>query len=220
MPPSDYYEILGVPRDAGAKFIKKAYRKLVLQYHPDKNPDDPVADTRFREIFDAYQVLSNPDKRKLYDYHPGQRNDHAGDGKVGGEIVRFPHIRVCSQSETLEPGKKISSEFEEPPFPPSLDSILHETETWDTKLKLNTYLGLSAAASITGISLACLNGLDSAPFEWIVKTDALEHYQELARNNSPMAPVLELVLGGAIGMGAGFVTHLGVLLAYSGFKRK
>jgi molecular chaperone DnaJ len=63
----DYYEILGVARDAGAEEIKKVYRKLAHQYHPDKNPGDPSAEERFKEISEAYEVLGNPDKRQAYD---------------------------------------------------------------------------------------------------------------------------------------------------------
>ncbi len=63
----DYYEILGVPRDADLKTIKKAYRKLALKYHPDRNPDNPQAEEKFKEITEAYAVLSDPEKRHRYD---------------------------------------------------------------------------------------------------------------------------------------------------------
>lgn len=63
----DYYSILGVPRDAEAKEIKRAYRKLALKYHPDKNPDDKQAEERFKEINEAYEVLGDPGKRAKYD---------------------------------------------------------------------------------------------------------------------------------------------------------
>ncbi len=63
----DYYELLGVRRDATADEIKKAFRALALQYHPDRNPDDPEAELRFREIAEAYQVLSDPEERYRYD---------------------------------------------------------------------------------------------------------------------------------------------------------
>ena len=67
MPKRDYYEILGVPRDADEEVLKKAYRRLALQYHPDRNPDDPEAEERFKEASEAYAVLSDADKRRAYD---------------------------------------------------------------------------------------------------------------------------------------------------------
>src|SRR5512138_592244 len=63
----DYYKILGVERKADEKEIKKAYRKLARQYHPDMNPGDKSAEKRFKEINEAYEVLSDADKRAKYD---------------------------------------------------------------------------------------------------------------------------------------------------------
>src|SRR4051812_49580502 len=63
----DYYKVLGVDKKAGQEEIKKAYRKLARRYHPDRNPGDPKAEERFKEISEAYDVLSDPDKRKKYD---------------------------------------------------------------------------------------------------------------------------------------------------------
>lgn len=76
----DYYEILGVPKNADAAALKKAYRKLALKYHPDRNPDDKKAEEKFKEAAEAYEVLSNADKRARYD-----RYGHAGvDPNMGG----------------------------------------------------------------------------------------------------------------------------------------
>jgi curved DNA-binding protein len=63
----DYYKILGVPRGSSADEIKKVYRKLAMKYHPDRNPGDKQAEDRFKEINEAYQVLSDPEKRARYD---------------------------------------------------------------------------------------------------------------------------------------------------------
>lgn len=71
----DFYEILGVDRKAGDDEIKKAYRKLAIKFHPDKNPDDKQAEEKFKEAAEAYEVLSNPEKRQRYDQF-----GHAGMG--------------------------------------------------------------------------------------------------------------------------------------------
>lgn len=63
----DYYDVLGVPRDADAATIKRAYRKLAVQYHPDRNPDDPSAEERFKQAAEAYEVLADAEKRRIYD---------------------------------------------------------------------------------------------------------------------------------------------------------
>ncbi len=71
--PEDYYDILGVSRDASQDEIKKAYRKKAMKYHPDRNPDDPDAEQKFKEAAEAYSVLGDADKRQQYD-----RFGHAG----------------------------------------------------------------------------------------------------------------------------------------------
>jgi len=63
----DYYDVLGISKNADANEIKKAYRKLALRYHPDKNPDDSQAGEKFKEVSEAYEVLKDPDKRRRYD---------------------------------------------------------------------------------------------------------------------------------------------------------
>lgn len=65
--PKDYYEILGVPRNASTEEIKKAYKRLARKYHPDLNPNDKRAEEKFKEISEAYAILSDPEKRKKYD---------------------------------------------------------------------------------------------------------------------------------------------------------
>nr|MDE7073736.1 DnaJ domain-containing protein [Odoribacter sp.] len=75
----DYYEVLGVAKNADAAEIKKAYRKLALQYHPDRNPGNKEAEEKFKEAAEAYDVLSNEEKRRRYDQF-----GHAGMGGAGG----------------------------------------------------------------------------------------------------------------------------------------
>ncbi len=75
----DYYDVLGVSRDASQAEIKKAYRKLAIKYHPDKNPDNKDAEEKFKEAAEAYEVLSNPEKRSRYDQF-----GHAGVGGAAG----------------------------------------------------------------------------------------------------------------------------------------
>ena len=65
----DYYEVLEVPKTATAEEIKKAYRKKAIQYHPDKNPGDKEAEEKFKEAAEAYEVLSDPQKRARYDQY-------------------------------------------------------------------------------------------------------------------------------------------------------
>lgn len=67
MPRRDYYAVLGVAPDASPDDLKKAFRALALKYHPDRNPDDPDAEVRFRELAEAWQVLGDPDERRKYD---------------------------------------------------------------------------------------------------------------------------------------------------------
>ncbi len=84
MPKEDYYEILGVSRNATDEEIKKAYRKLAMQYHPDKNPGDKKAEEKFKEINEAYEVLSDPQKRKMYDQFGHQAFGQGGFGQSPG----------------------------------------------------------------------------------------------------------------------------------------
>lgn len=79
----DYYATLGVSKSASVEDIKRAYRKLARQYHPDMNPGDATAEARFKEVNEAYEVLSDPDKRKKYDQF-GQYWKQAGNWSPGG----------------------------------------------------------------------------------------------------------------------------------------
>ena len=78
----DYYEVLGVERSTSGKDLKKAYRRVAMKFHPDRNPDDATAEDKFKEASEAYEVLSNAQKRAAYDQH-----GHAGvdQGQGGGQ---------------------------------------------------------------------------------------------------------------------------------------
>ncbi len=80
----DYYEVLGVAKNANADEIKKAYRKAAIKYHPDKNPGDKEAEEKFKEAAEAYDVLSNPDKRARYDQFGHAGMSGAAGGGAGG----------------------------------------------------------------------------------------------------------------------------------------
>ena len=88
----DYYEILGVDKNATSDEIKKAYRKKAIQYHPDKNPGDKEAEERFKEAAEAYEVLSNQEKRQRYDQFGHEGLNGAGFGGFGGEGMSMDDI--------------------------------------------------------------------------------------------------------------------------------
>lgn len=81
----DYYEILEIERTASGEAIKKAYRKMALKYHPDRNPDDKNAEEMFKKINEAYQVLSDKEKRQIYDTYGKQGLESSGFGFSGAE---------------------------------------------------------------------------------------------------------------------------------------
>jgi molecular chaperone DnaJ len=150
----DYYDILGVGKSASPEEIKKAYRKMALKYHPDKNPDDNNAEEMFKEAAEAYEVLSNQDKRSRYDQfgHAGMRNggmgggshmsmddifSHFGDifggafggGGFGGQQSR----RRVNRGSNLRVKVKLS-----------LEDVAHGVEK---KIKLNKYIGCESCRS-------------------------------------------------------------------------
>lgn len=84
----DYYEVLGVARDASEQAIKGAYRKLAMQYHPDRNPGDHHAEEKFKEAAEAYAILSDSQKRPLYDRH-----GHQGvSGAAGADSAQYSDL--------------------------------------------------------------------------------------------------------------------------------
>src|SRR5664279_5505485 len=80
----DYYEILGISKSVTADEIKKAYRKVAMQHHPDRNPGDHTAEEKFKEAAEAYEVLSDPDKRAKYDRYGHSAVNNGRGGFNGG----------------------------------------------------------------------------------------------------------------------------------------
>lgn len=117
MAQKDYYSILGVPRGAAEKDIKAAYRRLARKYHPDVNPGDKVAEAKFKEINEAYEVLSDPEKRKKYDMYGADfenaeafarareqaRQQYTGYGSGGGTpFTTFETVDMGDLNEVFE----------------------------------------------------------------------------------------------------------------------
>lgn len=119
----DFYQVLGVSKDADEKKIKQAFRKLAKQYHPDANPNDPTAEQRFKEINEAYEALSDPEKRKFYDrfgqdyaryQEAGVNPDDFGAGAHGGGFNFNDFVRNGSgyQQYTSGGGTPFNDVFE------------------------------------------------------------------------------------------------------------
>jgi DnaJ homolog subfamily A member 2 len=92
---TEYYELLGVPTDCDERALKTAYRKLAVKYHPDKNPNNPEANEKFKNISHAYEVLSDPQKREIYDKY----GEEGLQGGAGG-----PSMDASSIFEAFFPG--------------------------------------------------------------------------------------------------------------------
>ena len=90
----DYYDVLGIAKNSSDSEIKAAFRSLARQNHPDKNPDDPDAETRFKEIQEAYAILSNPDERRKYDMfgHDRPGGSPFGSGGFQGVNISFDDL--------------------------------------------------------------------------------------------------------------------------------
>ncbi|MCX7551729.1 J domain-containing protein [Xanthomarina sp. F2636L] len=109
----DYYKILGVPKNASDKDIKKAYRKLARKYHPDLNPNDKVAEKKFKEINEANEVLSHPENRKKYDEH----------GKDWEQAEAYEKARQQQQQHQNSRQQQYSGGFNESDFSDFFESM-------------------------------------------------------------------------------------------------
>ena len=92
MAEKSYYEILGVDKNASAEEIKKAYKRVAIKYHPDRNPGDKEAEEKFKEAAEAYDVLHDPDKRARYDQFGHAGMSGAGAGGFGGGFTDINDI--------------------------------------------------------------------------------------------------------------------------------
>lgn len=134
MPKKDFYTILGVPRGATQEEIKKAYRSLARKYHPDRNNDNEETTARFQEITEAYETLSNPETRNLYDrlgplYQIDRRPPTADDL---GEFVSETISHIFSRSPKKKPGEDI-----EYPLQIELEDILGTTKSIQVRREIN-----------------------------------------------------------------------------------
>ena len=112
MAKKDYYEVLGLSRQASNEEIKKSFKKLAMKYHPDRNPDNPKAEDSFKEAKEAYEVLSDSNKRSAYDQfgHAGVDQSVGGGGAEGfgdfgdafGDILECFLLSNCVNSEVSE----------------------------------------------------------------------------------------------------------------------
>ena len=123
----DYYEVLGVARDVGAQDLKSAYRKVALQFHPDRNPGNPEAEEKFKEASEAYEVLSDPEKRARYDrFGHGQNFNFEGGfnassindifGEIFGDIFGGARGRRGGRSRGSDLRYNLEISFEEAAF--------------------------------------------------------------------------------------------------------
>ena len=104
----DYYEVLGVEKGVGESDIKKAYRKMAMKYHPDKNPGDQAAEEKFKEAAEAYSVLSDSQKRAQYDQF-GHAATDGGAGGFGGGFGGFADFDLSDALRTFMEGFGSSS---------------------------------------------------------------------------------------------------------------
>lgn len=137
----DYYKILGVPKTADISSIKKAYRKLARKYHPDKNPGDPIAEKKFKEINEANEVLSNPEKRKKYDEY-GQEWQHAEayENAKQSQSNRQSNRRQSQQFNMGDEGEDFSEFFK---------SFFGNASARDTNFNGNSAKGSDLRAELT-----------------------------------------------------------------------
>lgn len=191
----DYYEILGVSKSSAEQDIKSAYRRLALQYHPDRNPGDKVAEERFKEAAEAYSILGKPDTRQRYDRfgHPNSSVDDAvreawnaarssGTGFSNGDWESF--IRNVNSRWNPQSAWEAASHAEHQAF---------------RRLDINygTAAGLTIlVATALGAAHGYFNGLDVAPFNWYLPSREIESFRRIASENPETAKYIGSFIGG------------------------
>ncbi len=106
MSKADYYDLLGVERGADEKALKSAFRKMAMKHHPDRNPDDPAAESKFKEINEAYEVLKDPQKRAAYDQYGHSAFENGGGGGFGAGAGGFSDIFEDIFGEMMGGGRR------------------------------------------------------------------------------------------------------------------
>ena len=98
----DYYEVLGVSKDASERDIKKAYKRLAMKYHPDRTAGDKELETKFKEVKEAYEILTDDQKRQMYDQYGHAAFEQGGGGGHGEEVVdEFDRVAGTDGAEVL-----------------------------------------------------------------------------------------------------------------------
>ena len=110
MEKADYYETLGIERNATADDLKKAYRKAAMKYHPDRNPDSVEAETKFKEVNEAYEILSDNQKRAAYDQFGHAAFENTGTGSNGGRGAGFDF--ASGFADIFDEVQRVRTEFE------------------------------------------------------------------------------------------------------------
>lgn len=192
----DYYEVLGVPKSASEQTIRSAYRKLALQYHPDRNPNDRFAEESFKEAAEAYSVLGNSDARQRYDRfgHPNSSIDDAVRNAWEAARARgdFSNIYWDSFVGDINSRWNPQSAWEA-----AVQEEFRTTQRMDRKYGTATYATILAVTA-AGYAQAYFNGLDAAPFNWVLPTNEIESYRRWYSENPEAARSTGAHLGAAL----------------------